>query len=81
MSQRKRSGSPELSIRRSESSGAGQIATTELSEGSAAAAWIAWNPPMLDPRSATLSTCDRSSATISSTSSIAPGPNAPGDCP
>ena len=36
---------------------------------------------MLDPRSATRGACARTSSAIASTSSIAPGPNAPSERP
>ncbi len=68
-------------MRSSESSGAGQIATTARSEESRAAAWIAWKPPMLDPRSATRPACARSNSTIASASSTAPGPKRPSERP
>ena len=52
-SQRKRSGPSARSILSRTSSGAGQIATTAQRPGSRPAAWMAANPPMLDPRRAT----------------------------
>src|SRR5215211_9363919 len=52
------------------SSGAGQIATTAQADP-CAPAWIAWNPPMLDPLSATFGACARNRSAIASASSKA----------
>src|SRR5215210_736702 len=82
LSHRKRSSCPERRNRASPSSGAGQMATTALIPPAAcAAAWIAWNPPMLEPRRATRGACARSSSAIASASSNAPGPKLPSERP
>jgi hypothetical protein len=48
---------------------------------SAAAAWIAQKPPMLEPRMASRGVCSRIRPHIVSTSSKASGPNRPSECP
>ena len=63
--------------RASRSGGAGQMAATAAIEGSAAAAWMARKPPMLDPRSPIRGACSPSTSHMASTSPTAAGPNAP----
>ena len=49
--------------------------------GSSAAAWIAVNPPMLEPRRATLGACSRSRSHMASASPNAVGPHSPAERP
>ena len=46
-----------------------------------AAAWIAWNPPMLDPLNAMFGANERNKSAIASASSNAPGPKLPSERP
>ena len=67
--------------RTSRSSDAGQTATTAAIEGSRAAAWMACQPPMLEPRIATAGACSRMRSHMESTSPNAVGPNSPVERP